>query len=338
MNDNLQIIKDDEIDLRVLFTVLYNARFSIFKITTIFVLVAIIYSLLATPLYKSTITMYPNNENNSGELSQLQGMASAFGFNIGGSESSFHIPDIINSRLLKSKLIYNKWENNKFDSSIDLIHYWGINGDNRLTLNPITIIKRIFTHENKKQSLSWEEAALEKISDRISVKEDKNGLIVVNVLMEEAALAAQLSNYIYDLVINISKENYAQSAKLNTEFIGERQGEVSISLKEAENNLKIFRTQNRQVSDSPQLQLELERLLREVEIQTQVFITLQQQFELAKIKEVKEMPSVVVLDKGFPSSEKDKPRRKLIVIFSMGFGLFISLFYILGKRLDFNHN
>ena len=63
-----------------------------------------------------------------------------------------------------------------------------------------------------------------------------------------------------------------------------------------------------------QLQLELERLMRDVEIQTQVFITLQQQYELARIEEVKETPSVVTLDLGKPAIRKEKPKRILLVI------------------------
>ena len=71
--------------------------------------------------------------------------------NVGG-KSSFHIPDIINSRLLKSKLIYNKWENEKFDAPKDLIHYWGINDEDKITLNPFILIKN-FLNEDKKMGI-----------------------------------------------------------------------------------------------------------------------------------------------------------------------------------------
>ena len=60
--------------------------------------------------------------------------------------------------------------------------------------------------------------------------------------------------------------------------------------------------------------------MREVEIQTQIYITLQQQYELARIDEVKETPSVVILDEGKSSIEKDTPKRKLIIIISIFFG------------------
>jgi len=94
----------------------------------------------------------------------------------------------------------------------------------------------------------------------------------------------------------------------------------------AEDALKVFRERNRSIMESPQLQLEIERLMREVEIKTQVYITLQQQYELARIDEVKETPSVIILDEGIPAVDKDKPRRKLIVIVSLFLGLLLSCF------------
>jgi len=150
--------------------------------------------------------------------------------------------------------------------------------------------------------------------------------------MEEPELAASIANYIYSGVVEFTNVNHIETAKLNREFIQERQGEVKEILIVSENKLKEFRSKNRKVMDSPQLQLELERLLRDVEIQTQVFITLQQQYELARIEEVKETPSVVVLDKGFPSVYKYSPKRKLIVILCIFIGGFFGISSILFKR------
>ena len=62
------------------------------------------------------------------------------------------------------------------------------------------------------------------------------------------------------------------------------------------------------------MQLELGRLTKDVELQTQLFITLQEQLELSKIKELDETPTLTILDQAIPPLYKDKPRRKRIVI------------------------
>ncbi|MBT7377358.1 MAG: hypothetical protein HN820_04285 [Candidatus Marinimicrobia bacterium] len=328
IDEKVQIIKDDEIDLRALFQVLWGDRKLILKITGFITFLGILYALLATPLYKSTITIYPTGES-SGGLSQLQGMASMFGMNMGGTESTFHIPDIIKSRTLQTKIIYKKWDSNSFSSPIDLITFWEINVENKFSMNPLAW----FSTSDGNMNLKWKSSALEKLSKRISVKEDKTKLIIVDVLMEEPELSAQIANYIYVGVVEFTNINHIETAKSNREFIQERQLEIKEILTATENKLKEFRSKNRKVMDSPQLQLEVERLLRDVEIQTQVFITLQQQYELARIEEVKETPSVVVLDKGFPSVYKDSPKRKLIIIVCIFLGGFFGLFFVLIKRL-----
>ena len=124
--------------------------------------------------------------------------------------------------------------------------------------------------------------------------------------------------------------------KLNREFIEGRQFEVKEQLAEFEEVLKVFRERNRSIMESSQFQLELERLMRDVEIQTQTYITLQQQYELARIEEVKETPSVIILDKGKPAVEKDKPKRKLIVIIAtlLG-GMFASGVTLLKRTIDY---
>ena len=116
-------------------------------------------------------------------------------------------------------------------------------------------------------------------------------------------------------------------------FIEERKEQVKVILTKAENNLKNFRSKNRKVIDSPDLQLELERFLRDVEIQTQIYITLNQQYEIARIDELKETPSVLILDEGFSPLEKSEPKRKLIVIISFLFGCSFGTIYVLAKKI-----
>jgi len=335
--DKIQIIKDDEIDLRALFQVLWNDRKRIIQITAVVTLIGVLYALLATPLYKSTITMYPSGQESGGEMSQLQGMASTFGFDMGGGTPSFHIPDIVESRRIKTELIYHKWNTEKFDKPVNLIHYWKFDDTTgiSLNLNPLNWIKALFALDavgSIDHTLKWEVSALGKLSDRISVNEGKTGLITVEILMEEPYMAAEMANTMYPAILNFTVETHSKQAKLNREFIEKRQIEVKEHLTFAEDALKVFRERNRSIMESPQLQLEIERLLREVEIKTQVYITLQQQYELARIEEVKETSSVVILDEGKPAVNKDSPKRKIIVIIAMLLGGMVALGVTLLKR------
>ena len=84
-------------------------------------------------------------------------------------------------------------------------------------------------------------------------------------------------------------------------------------LTKSENALKEFREKNRQVL-SPQLLLEQERLIRDVQINATIYTELRKQFELVKIEEVKNIPVINVMDSARAPAKKDKPKRAIIVL------------------------
>jgi uncharacterized protein involved in exopolysaccharide biosynthesis len=82
---------DDEIDLRVLFGVLWAGSRKIIAITAVFAFVSVIYALSVPNQYKATTLLAPaqfNSSDLSGALGQLGGLTSLVGVSIGGGESS----------------------------------------------------------------------------------------------------------------------------------------------------------------------------------------------------------------------------------------------------------
>jgi uncharacterized protein involved in exopolysaccharide biosynthesis len=63
------------------------------------------------------------------------------------------------------------------------------------------------------------------------------------------------------------------------------------------------------VTDSPQLTLEQQRLLREVTVKSTIVIELKKQYELAKIDEIKNISVVNILDPARPPVKKERPKR-----------------------------
>jgi uncharacterized protein involved in exopolysaccharide biosynthesis len=84
----------------------------------------------------------------------------------------------------------------------------------------------------------------------------------------------------------------------------------------------------------PQLGLEYARRLRDVKIQELIFELLTQQHEQEKIKEAKDTPTVVVLDKPVPPTKKSRPKRAIIVLLAALLSIFYSLFVILIKEYN----
>lgn len=78
-------------------------------------------------------------------------------------------------------------------------------------------------------------------------------------------------------------------------------------------------------SKLPEVSLEYARLYRDVEVQQVIFEVLNQQYEQAKIMELKDTPTVQVLDRAGPPEERSFPKRKKIVAIAFVFSLFTGI-------------
>ncbi|MBI5837953.1 MAG: hypothetical protein HZB25_11980 [Candidatus Eisenbacteria bacterium] len=86
---------------------------------------------------------------------------------------------------------------------------------------------------------------------------------------------------------------------------------------------------DRELKLLPQTGTVVERLLRSVKIQDQVFALLTAQYEEAKVREHKDTPTVQVLDRAEAPDKKSRPRRSLIVATAAVLGLLESTLWAL---------
>ena len=93
---------------------------------------------------------------------------------------------------------------------------------------------------------------------------------------------------------------------------------------------------NRRIENSPALQLEQQRLGREVTVLTGVYTTLKQQLETTKIEEVKESNYVIIIDPPEAPLVRSKPNKKMMVILAGILGIGLSLVIILIKEFIVN--
>ena len=83
---------------------------------------------------------------------------------------------------------------------------------------------------------------------------------------------------------------------------------------------------------NPDLQLKQGRLTREIEENQAVYITLRQQYEIAKIEAEEDKLFINILDTGDVAVRKSKPKRLLILLSSVMFGLMSSVLIILNRN------
>ena len=91
-------------------------------------------------------------------------------------------------------------------------------------------------------------------------------------------------------------------AAAERQFVEVQAGEAERALREAENRLQSFLQRNRTIVGSPMLVFEHDRLQREVALRQQVYTSLLQNREEARIREVRDTPVITVLeDPRFPA-------------------------------------
>ena len=294
-----------------------------------FFLFGLFYVFTSDTLYKSTITLYPAGElsDSSNILSQLSEYTETFGVSM-PTKSNYYIPDIIDSYSLKNEIVNKEWNSKKFPNKTNLIEYWEIN-DYSFLERVITYLKLNFNNNFFDKDLYDLNKAIKKLDKLISVNEAYSGLIEVEVLFEEPQLSADIANYISQYVINFVNKEQKTFARKTKTFTEERFKIAENELIDSEDELTNFRKEYPLINDTPELQLLRLRLARNVEVNQEVYITLRNQLEIAKIEESKERLFINILDKAYPSIKKEHPKIFLLLfIFSfLGF-LSGSLYYI----------
>ena len=325
------------IDIKVLYEILNKNRKYIIKFTLIFFVFSLFYSFSSTNFYKSTITLYAAGElDESSLLSKYGSLVENFGISITPS-SNYYIPDIIDSRSLKKEIVLKKWNNYKFDKSKNLIEYWKINEIGFIS-SILKTIKGIFiSNQFYDINISQLNAAIKKIDNLIYVDEQNSGLIIVTVHMEEPELASEIANYISQYVVDFIKNQQKSFANKTKEFVLERMNLAKVDLEKSEVKLTEFRKTNPLALDTPDLQLIRARYMRDVKVNQQIFITLREQLEIAKIESNKERLYINILDNAYPDPERAKPKR-LLLIFIFTFCGFIGSILFQVVRFNFKIN
>ena len=142
----------DEINLHAIWNAIKSNNKIVASITSLLTFAGLIYSLLATIYFESTISMYPAGDisNSSGNiLGDFQGLAKSFGLGGLGAAPTYNIPDIIDSRRLKKDIVLKKWKTKKFPDGSNLIKYWEL--DKPKLFSPRKYISQFF--KSKRLSL-----------------------------------------------------------------------------------------------------------------------------------------------------------------------------------------
>ena len=214
-----------EVSLLDLAVILVRQRFFIIKFTSVFALLAILYSLLATPVYKSTLQiMPPGVDGQSGAAAMLAAtglgeLAGGFGGTQGDTVVGITKSTVVLDRVIdKNRLLTREPEG----------------------FNLMRAVKGLFSFGGEKEP-KMRTRVREYLSEQIqSAADKKSGIISVSVSDTTPEMAVQLAQSVFDETLDVMQDVAVTPSAKQRLFIEEQLKENNKALAEAENNLSVF--------------------------------------------------------------------------------------------------
>lgn len=170
---------------------------------------------------------------------------------------------------------------------------------------------------------------IRRLSNDIRVGTDRAAnMVTVRVRAPWPLLAEAVAGRIVQLVNDFNLEKRQTRGAAERRFVEERLEEAKRELREAEAALEAFQMRNRRYTDSPELVLEHRRLERQVDLRQQVYTSLAQAYEQARISEVRNTP-VITLIESPAGSARPTGRLSAAVVFGAALGGVLAVGYVL---------
>lgn len=290
-------VQEDEIDLRELFSVIWQGKWLIIAITAIFTIGAVVFAIMQPNIYKSEALLAPASEEQGGGLSalasQFGGLASLAGVNLSskkGVDKTELAIEVLKSRhfisefILKHDIMADLMAAKKWDRESDKIIY---DEDDYLfeTNTWIRDVKAPFKPEPSMQE------AYKVFSKIIAVNSAKDtGMVTISIEHVSPTIAKQWVTWLIQDINKVMKERDVAEAQRSTEFL------------------------NRQIA-----------LTNVADIKTVLYKLIEEQAKTIMFAEVRDEYVFKTIDPALAPEEKAKPKRVLIGI----------LGFILGGMLGF---
>lgn len=339
-----------ELDIVELLLAFWNKRKFILKITLGFCFFGVFISLLTRNEYKSEATIL--FESSSSPISGVSGLLKKYsgiaGINVNtdqedeGTISPQIYPMIILStpfllNILKDtveigqkEILFYKYLEKHLSSSVWTIMWQYTLGLPQMLARSdlIDTLPQTPPFRLTKKQLRILDYLKEKI--QISMDEQTGLTLTVSVLMPDPFVAEEITNKIINNLTTYLIEYKTDKAKQYLDFIDKKTEEAKMRFNVAQNNLAKFRDKNKNVI-SLEFKTEEENLQAEYNLTFDLYSTLAQQLEQAKLDVQKKKPIFKIISPAYVPTIKEKPHRVMIVIGFSFLGFFVGLLFIFLK-------
>lgn len=278
---------------------------------------AVLALIFVPPVYRARASFVTNVSAPSFKLPQsmsgargLGSLASQFGLGAppDPSQSPQFYTELIASRELRTRLLESRFPDPRTALSRDSVR-----------LIELLRIK----NKDRERKL---ELGLKALASTIRTEfDDETNLVKLSADAEWRHLAAAIANRTLDLVSTFNREQRTSRARSNRSFLESRVAQIHSDLRATEARQRDFYEQNRSWRASPALVLQEQQIQREVDWTADLYLSLQQQLENARLEEVNDAALITVVDSAIPPRKAQWPRYGMLVFSTLSLGLILGV-------------
>jgi len=344
--NNVDIYEDDSIDLIKLFSTLWINKKFIVKVTLLFFLVGIAYSLSLKNIYRSSSIFYPHYEkiDNSNSLKSLAGLA---GINLSNQSSSdipsTLYPNLISSPIFKRKILdeiinFEGVELSYRDYLLANSSSFNIKG---LLVFPITFLGNLITNKEDIINNNYSDI-LNFSNEEYRIHQYLKGIILLNLNEKEGFVELSVDDqnpYVASQIAEIAK-NILQESIIDFKIknINATYKFISGQLEIAKNNFYLlqdslakFKDKNKNIKSDLFLN-QFSRIESEYTLSRNIYNELALNKEKIAIEVRKNTPIFTVIKPVVIPNDRFEPKRKMIVLIYSFLGIMITSFWVLIKN------
>lgn len=297
-------VQDDEIDLRELFSVIWQGKWLVIAITAVFAIGSVVFAILQPNIYKSEALLAPAAEEQGGGLSalasQFGGLASLAGVNLGakgGTDKTQLAIEVLKSRqftsdfIQKHKILADLMAAKKWNRDQDKLIY-DEDAYNEATNTWVREVEAPLKPEPSMQE------AYKVFSKIIAVNKDKeSGMVTISVEHLSPTVAEQWVTWLIQDINKVMKERDVAEANRSSEFL------------------------NKQIA-----------LTNVADIKAILYKLVEEQAKTIMFAEVRDEYVFKTIDPALAPEEKAKPKRALICVLGTMLGGMLGVMLVLVRH------
>jgi len=277
------------------------------------------YTLASPPSYTSSARFYAQSETSS-PLAGVSGLAAQFGIDVGTREAG-RSPEFY-ADLLTSEGILDAAVRTPYTVTDTTAASGTREGD----------LVALFGVEGETPEVRLERAREFLRNEVLDVGTDRDtGVITASATTPWPDLSAAIGGRLLELLEAFNLETRRSQAAMQRTFVEERLEESRRDLLAAEDSLQRFLERTRRLGTSPTLTFERDRLRRQVDLRQQLFTSLAESHQRARIEEVRDIPVITVVDLPAAPARPDDPRLLLRVVLGLMLGGMVGTGFAYGR-------